>query len=91
MKSWYKVINDIELLNGSTIKEYRLVFLTADKELSKEVEAFFESVMDRAEQVEPAELHDDGTLIVKVADATRVGRVLVEDSHHWGGLYYPDE
>ena len=35
--------------------------------------------------------HDDGTLEVKVEDATKVGRVLISDDKHRGGLYYPDE
>ena len=33
----------------------------------------------------------DGTLEVKVEDATKVGRVLISDDKHRGGLYYPDE
>lgn len=33
----------------------------------------------------------DGTLEVKVKDATKVGRVLISDDKHRGGLYYPDE
>ena len=37
---------------------------------------------------EPSE---DGTLEVKVEDATKVGRVLISDDKHRGGLYYPDE
>ena len=38
-----------------------------------------------------AEPSDDGTLEVKVEDATKVGRVLISDGRHRGGLYYPDE
>ena len=37
---------------------------------------------------EPSE---DGTLEVKVEDATKIGRVLISDDEHRGGLYYPDE
>lgn len=37
------------------------------------------------------ELSEDGTLEVKVEDATKVGRVLISDDKHRGGLYYPDE
>lgn len=33
----------------------------------------------------------DGTLEVKVKDATKIGRVLISDDKHRGGLYYPDE
>lgn len=33
----------------------------------------------------------DGTLEVKVEDATKIGRVLISDDKHRGGLYYPDE
>ncbi len=36
---------------------------------------------------EPSE---DGTLEVKVEDATKIGRVLISDDKHRGGLYYPD-
>lgn len=35
-------------------------------------------------------LMDDGTLEVTVHDARLVGRVLIGDEKHWGGLYYPD-
>lgn len=35
--------------------------------------------------------HEDGTLEVKVEDATKIGRVLITDDKHRGGLYYPDE
>lgn len=35
--------------------------------------------------------HEDGTLEVKVEDATKIGRVLISDDKHRGGLYYPDE
>ena len=35
--------------------------------------------------------HEDGTLEVKVEDSTKVGRVLISDDKHRGGLYYPDE
>lgn len=38
-----------------------------------------------------AEPSDDGTLEVKVEDATKIGRVLISDDKHRGGLYYPDE
>ena len=37
------------------------------------------------------ELSEDGTLEVKVEDATKIGRVLISDDKHRGGLYYPDE
>ena len=53
MKSWYKTVDEIQLIDGSTIKRDRLVFLTADKELSKRVEDFFKSLMD--EQAERSE------------------------------------
>lgn len=33
---------------------------------------------------------DDGTLVVSVDDATKVGRVLVEDEERNGSLYYAD-
>lgn len=45
-------------------------------------------VSTEATKHEPSE---DGTLEVKVKDATKVGRVLISDDKHRGGLYYPDE
>ena len=42
---------------------------------------------------EAVQIHNDGTLEVKVPNAQKVGRVLVmdTDSHIGGGLFYPDE
>lgn len=37
-----------------------------------------------------SELLKDGTLIVNVEDSAKIGRVLIEDEHHFGGLYYAD-
>lgn len=48
----------------------------------------FNRVIRGAMEREPSE---DGTLEVKVEDATKVGRVLISDDKHRGGLYYPDE
>ena len=48
----------------------------------------FNRVIRGAMKREPSE---DGTLEVKVEDATKVGRVLISDDKHRGGLYYPDE
>ena len=48
----------------------------------------FNKVIREALKREPSE---DGTLEVKVEDATKVGRVLIADDKHRGGLYYPDE
>ena len=48
----------------------------------------FNRVIRGALKREPSE---DGTLEVKVEDATKVGRVLIADDKHRGGLYYPDE
>lgn len=46
MKSWYKVVEDLPLKDGSTIKRDKLVFETTDKDMSKRVEKFFELLMD---------------------------------------------
>ena len=35
-------------------------------------------------------ISEDGTLTVTVDDATKIGRVLVQDSKHNGGLFYAD-
>lgn len=48
----------------------------------------FNRVIRGALKREPSE---DGTLEVKVDDATKIGRVLISDDKHRGGLYYPDE
>ena len=48
----------------------------------------FNKVIREALKREPSE---DGTLEVKVEDATKIGRVLISDDKHRGGLYYPDE
>lgn len=41
-------------------------------------------------QTEPQTMLNDGTLVINVEDATKVGRVLVGDDKNRGGLYYPD-
>ena len=51
------------------------------------IEKVIETIMDELKR-EPS---DDGTLEVKVEDATKIGRVLITDDRHRGGLYYPDE
>ena len=33
---------------------------------------------------------EDGTLIVKVEDGSKISRVLVCGDNHFGGLYYPE-
>lgn len=45
--------------------------------------------IDNAPTIEPKIL-DDGTLVVKVKDGSKVGRVLVEGENHFGGLYYAE-
>ena len=45
-----------------------------------------ESIIDGT----PLKMSSDGTLIVTVDDVTKVGRVLVLDDKHNGGLYYAD-
>ena len=48
--------------------------------------------LDKLEEIPSAgRPNEDGTLEVKVEDATKVGRVLISDDKHRGGLYYPDE
>ena len=46
-------------------------------------------IIDNAPTIEPKML-DDGTLVVKVEDGGKVGRVLVEWGEHFCGLYYAD-
>ena len=38
----------------------------------------------------PLQISKDGTLIITVDDATKVGRVLVQDNKNNGGLFYAD-
>lgn len=40
---------------------------------------------------EPQTMLNDGTLVINVEDATKVGRVLIGDDKNRGGLYYPDD
>lgn len=46
MKSWYKIVKDVERRDGTTDKVDTLVFETTDKNISKRVENFFKSIMD---------------------------------------------
>lgn len=46
MRSWYKVVKDVECKDGATIKMDALTFETTDKDVSKRVEEFFKSLMD---------------------------------------------
>lgn len=47
--------------------------------------------IDMAIEALKREPGEDGTLEVKVEDATKIGRVLITDDKHRGGLYYHDE
>ena len=61
-------------------KEYEELGLKELKELIK---------ADR--KTEPQTMLNDGTLVINVEDATKVGRVLVGDDKNRGDLYYPDD
>lgn len=63
--------------------------LKAEAELWGEDEA--NKALDMAIEALKREPSEDGTLEIKVEDATKVGRVLISDDEHRGGLYYPDE
>ena len=52
MKSWYMRTEDLELKDGSTVKNYHYVFDTTDKMLAKEVESLLTNIMDRQPQTE---------------------------------------
>lgn len=52
MKSWYMRTEDLELKDGSTVKNYHYVFDTTDRALAKEVEALLTDIMDRQPQTE---------------------------------------
>ena len=54
----------------------------------KAIEAFDMAIS--ALEYEPS-IVGDGTLIVKVEDGSKVGRVLVSGDNHFDGLYYPDQ
>ena len=43
---------DLELKDGSTVKNYHYVFDTTDKMLAKEVESLLTNIMDRQPQTE---------------------------------------
>ena len=42
------------------------------------------------EEIIPLHMSADGTLVITLDDATGVGRVLVQDDKHNGGLFYAD-
>lgn len=46
---------DLELKDGSTVKNYHYVFDTTDRALAKEVEALLTDIMDRQPQTERSE------------------------------------
>jgi len=56
-------------------------------------EDFVRTIFKALPSAEAVQIHNDGTLEVKVANAQKVGRVLVmdTDSHIGGGLFYPDD
>ena len=47
MKSWYRVIRDTELKDGSTRTDYVITFETDDYKLKREVEKYLQGIMDR--------------------------------------------
>ena len=42
------------------------------------------------EEIIPLHMSADGTLVITLDDATKIGRVLVQDSKRNGGLFYAD-
>lgn len=54
MKGWHMRTEDLELKDGSTVKNYHYVFDTTDKMLAKEVEALLTNIMDRQPQTDCA-------------------------------------
>ena len=88
MRAWNSATDDLTLKDGSVVKEYTIRFVTTEREVYKRIEKFFQSLID--EKDEPQTMLNDGTLVINVEDATKVGRVLVGDDKNRGGLYYPD-
>ena len=89
MRAWNSATDDLTLKDGSVVKEYTIRFVTTEREVYKRIEKFFQSLID--EKDEPQTMLNDGTLVIKVEDATKVGRVLVGDDKNRGDLYYPDD
>lgn len=67
-----------------TLEYYKLIFASNEKA----IEAFDMAIS--ALEREPS-ISGDGTLIVKVEDGSKVGRVFVSGDDHFGGLYYSDQ
>ena len=88
MRAWNSATDDLTLKDGSVVKEYTIRFVTTEREVYKRIEKFFQSLID--EKDEPQTMLNDGTLVINVEDATKVGRVFVGDDKNRGGLYYPD-
>ena len=89
MRAWNSATDDLTLKDGSVVKEYTIRFVTTEREVYKRIEKFFQSLID--EKDEPQTMLNDGTLVINVEDATKVGGVLVGDDKNRGGLYYLDD
>ena len=51
MKDWYKRSKNITLRDGTEVKEYTLVFNTTETALAKEVERYFQEILDRDKEL----------------------------------------
>jgi rubrerythrin len=90
-KMHYEILDERESISKSarlSLSTWMLDILTEYRDEWCDDCKRFNKVIREALKREPSE---DGTLKVKVDDATKVGRVLISDDEHRGGLYYPDE
>ena len=53
-------------------------------------ETYCGSLYEELKNGTPLHISADGTLTITVDDAMKVGRVLVQDNKHKGGLFYAD-
>lgn len=90
-KMHYEILDERESISKSarlSLSTWMLDILTEYRDEWCDDCKRFNTVIRETLNREPSE---DGTLEVKVEDATKVGRVLISDDKHRGGLYYPDE
>lgn len=82
----------MSLTNEEAIKELEIIAEDAEMEYSLRADIAIGMAIEALSEDRPTELLDDGTLVVKVSNAVKVGRVLVEDTDSiiGGGLYYAD-
>lgn len=52
MKNWYATSKDIKLIDGTKVREYKVVFETTELDLRNEVIEYLQKIMDRDKESE---------------------------------------